>query len=98
MGATPPHPPQSTWATFPTITESTASGGTLPASSAAADATLQISVAVIPLSFPPKVPNGVLLAATIKTPRDAAILMQKLRFHPLYIPYTFLTFVDLWQA
>ena len=60
-----------TCATFPMTTESTASGETLPASRAATAAILHISVADIPFSFPPKVPKGVLLAATTKTARLA---------------------------
>ena len=64
---------QGTWATFPMMTEFTASFGTFPTSRAAAAATCAISVAVKPFSFPPNVPNGVLFAATINTALLAVI-------------------------
>merc|ERR1719397_433457 len=41
---------------------------------AALEAITERSVGLWPLREPPKVPNGVLLAATTKTPRERALL------------------------
>ena len=55
--------------TLPIITESTSSGATLADCRAAFAATSCKSTHVLSANFPPKVPNGVRLAPTIKTPR-----------------------------
>ena len=64
--------------TFPNTTVSTIFGSTFPASRAAVEAKHPIVVADVSFSFPPNVPNGVLLAATIKTALEQAILNQRL--------------------
>lgn len=64
------------------ITESTCSAGTWPVSSAEDAATLQRSVAETPFSFPPNVPKGVLLAATMNTARHA--------MSPMYCTFLYL--------
>ena len=49
-------------------TESTASGLTFAAANAAFAATVCNSIELVPLNFPPNVPNGVRFAPTINTP------------------------------
>lgn len=61
--------------TFPMITESTSSGLTLAADRAALAAVSCKSTQVFPANFPPKVPNGVRLAPTMKIPRVSEAIM-----------------------
>lgn len=60
--------------TFPIITESTIFGSTLPAAKAAFAATTCNSVDEVLTNLPPYVPNGVLLAATIKIPKTEYLI------------------------
>lgn len=62
--------------TVPKVTEFTLSGLILAFSRAAILATTPSWVAFISLSFPPNVPNGVLLAPTIKTPVERQNVMS----------------------
>lgn len=57
-----------TWLTQPILTEFTCSGLTFALSRAALLAIAPRLVAVTSFSFPPNVPNGVLLAPTTNTP------------------------------
>lgn len=61
------------------MTESTSSGFTLAADRAALAAVSCKSTQVLPANFPPKVPNGVRFAPTMKIPRvREAILKENL--------------------
>ena len=63
--------------TFPMITESTSSGLTLAAVRAALAAISCKSTQVLPANFPPKVPNGVRLAPTMKIPRVNEAILEE---------------------